>query len=184
MPTPSATTPADPAAEPIPAAALETWRLFLRGHALMARLLEAELLLLHRLPLPEYDVLVQLNLAPEGRLRMAQLADRVVLSRSGLTRLVERLERAGLVERASCPSDARGAYAVLTASGRERLDRAAPDHMRGIRQHFVEPLATTDLHALGRALAVLVAAAEQGRPPAARAVLGGTGAGEAPAPGQ
>ncbi len=179
MPTP----PAAPTAEPIPEAALETWRLFLRGHALIARLLEAELLQLHRLPLPEYDVLVQLRAAPGGRLRMAQLADQVVLSRSGLTRLVERMERVGLVERASCPSDARGAYAVLTAAGRARLERAAPDHLRGVRQRFVEPLPDRDLQALRHALTALVAAAEQGRGPGGGAPASAAGEGGAPAPG-
>src|SRR5687767_11095724 len=96
------------------------------------RQLEAELLAEHQLPLAWYDVLVQLAHAPGRRLRMAELAERVLLSRSGLTRLVDRLVREGLVVRDSCSSDGRGVNAVLTEHGLTRLRAAAPTHLRGI----------------------------------------------------
>ncbi|MDP9496424.1 MAG: MarR family transcriptional regulator, partial [Actinomycetota bacterium] len=93
---------------------MAAWRTFLRAHAVLVRRLEAELVAEHDLPLASYDVLVQLSEAPQQRLRMTELADRVLLSRSGLTRLVDRLVRDGLVERQACSEDARGMLAVLT----------------------------------------------------------------------
>jgi DNA-binding MarR family transcriptional regulator len=114
---------------------LGAWRSFLRAHAQITRKLEAELVAEHDLPLPSYDVLLQLAESPGRRLRMTELADRVLLSRSGLTRLVDRLEREGLVERAACPGDARGTHAVLTDAGLTRLRQAAPTHLRGIAEH-------------------------------------------------
>jgi DNA-binding MarR family transcriptional regulator len=121
-------------------AALAAWKSFLRAHAVLIRALERELLAVRGLPLAEYDVLVQLAEVPEGRLRMAQLADRVLLSRSGLTRLVERMEASGLVRREVCPSDARGSFATLTEEGRRRLVSSAEVHMRSLREHFAGPL--------------------------------------------
>ncbi len=114
---------------------LRAWKAFLRAHAVLTRLLEGELEREHDLPLASYDVLVQLSEAPAG-LRMSELAGAVLLSRSGLTRLVDRLEREGLVERRSCPSDARGTLAVLTGAGTDRLRTAAPAHLRGVAEHF------------------------------------------------
>lgn len=133
-------------------AALAAWQALLRTHATLTRAMERELLAAESLPLGEYDVLVQLQAAPDGRLRMAQLADLVLLSRSGLTRLVERMEAAGLVRREICPSDARGAFAVLTAKGAQRLARASATHLRSIQEHFAEPL---DSEQLGRLQEVL-----------------------------
>lgn len=124
---------------------------------MIARALERELIEAHRLPLAEYDVLVQLNDAEGGALRMAQLADRVLLSRSGLTRLVERLEHSGLVRREVCPSDARGYFAVLTDLGRERLLEAAPSHLRSVRTHFSSPLTADQIESLSAALEQLLA---------------------------
>ena len=112
------------------------WRAFLRAHATLVRRLEGELVAEHDLPLPSYDVLVQLSEAPDRRLRMTELAERVLLSRSGLTRLVDRLVRDGLVERQACPDDARGTLAVLTHSGLERLRTAWPTHLRGVAAHL------------------------------------------------
>ncbi|HEU0103072.1 MAG TPA: MarR family transcriptional regulator [Mycobacteriales bacterium] len=111
------------------------WRTFLRAHATLLRRLEGELSREHDLPLASYDVLVQLSEAPAGGLRMTELAERVLLSRSGLTRLVDRLVRDGLVERHPCPDDARGTVAVLTAAGGERLRSAWPTHLRGVAEH-------------------------------------------------
>lgn len=124
------------------------WRTFLRAHAAVMRALEADLLANHDLSLASYDVLVQLAEAPEGRLRMSELAEAVLLSRSGLTRLVDRLERDGLVLRASCPSDARGTFAVLTDAGRRRLTDAAPGHLAAVRSCVTDRLEVSELGSL------------------------------------
>ncbi len=137
---------------------LASWRLFLRAHAHLTRVLETELLDEQGLPLPSYDVLLQLAEAPGRRLRMTQLADRVLLSRSGLTRLVDRLERDGLVERAACPGDARGTHAVLTEAGLARLRRAAPTHLRGVAAHVTDVLSDDELDELGRLMTKLLEA--------------------------
>lgn len=142
----------DPRTRPS-AAELAVWRHFLRAHALVVRALEAELLAEQDLPLSWYDVLVQLAEAPERRLRMTDLADRVLLSRSGLTRLVDRLAAAGLVRRVRAEDDARGTYTVLTPEGLSRLRQAAPVHLRGIAQHMTGRLDPGELQALGAALA-------------------------------
>ena len=116
---------------------LTAWRNFLQAHAVLVRRLEADLLAEHQLPLASYDVLVQLVEAPDRRLRMTELAQRVLISRSGLTRLVDRLEREGLVRREACDDDARGLFAVLTEAGYQRLRRAAPTHLRGVASYAI-----------------------------------------------
>jgi len=103
------------------------------------RRLDAELVAEHGLPLVHYDVLVQLAEAGGAR-RMSDLANAVLLSRSGLTRLVDQLERQGLVSRRRSAADARGIEAVLTGAGRDRLRAAAPTHLRGVRRLFLDPL--------------------------------------------
>ena len=135
---------------------LAAWRTFLRAHAQVTRRLEAELLSEHDLSLPMYDVLVQLSEAPDRRLRMTELAERVLLSRSGLTRLVDRLERDGLVHRQACPSDARGTHAVLSDAGLERLRAAWPTHLRGVSHHVTSRLDRTQLAVLADLLGRLV----------------------------
>lgn len=139
-------------------ATLSAWQAFLRAHARLTRLMERELVDGQGLPLGEYDVLVQLQAAPEGRLRMSQLAVQVLLSRSGLTRLVERMEAAGMVQREVCPSDARGAFAVITDGGRQRLARASVTHLRSVQRHFAEPLDSVQVGRLQEALDLLLAA--------------------------
>ncbi|MGH7610702.1 MAG: MarR family winged helix-turn-helix transcriptional regulator [Candidatus Dormibacteria bacterium] len=131
---------------------LAAWRAFLRAHSVITRALERELVQSHGLPLAEYDVLVQLQEAPGGALRMAELADRVLLSRSGLTRLVERLEHQGLVRRQVCSADARGAFAVITDSGQQRLQEAAPSHLASVHEHFARALSPTQMTDLQQAL--------------------------------
>jgi DNA-binding MarR family transcriptional regulator len=135
---------------------LSAWRTFLRAHATITRRLEAELVAEHELPLPSYDVLVQLSEAPERRLRMTELADRVLLSRSGLTRLADRLERDGLISRQACPSDARGTLAVLTDAGLARLQAAWPTHRRGVAEHVTGRLSKEEVSELNRLLGKLV----------------------------
>jgi DNA-binding MarR family transcriptional regulator len=140
----TASTPADPR--------LRAWRSFLEAHARVSRRLDDEMRAEHGLSLAEYDALVQLEDAPGRRLRMNQLADRVVLSRSGVTRLIDRLVDDGLVCRAQCTSDARGAEAVLTPAGLARLRAAAGTHLRGVDEHFLSVVAGDDLDTVGRAL--------------------------------
>jgi DNA-binding MarR family transcriptional regulator len=135
---------------------LAAWRTFLRAHAHVTRRLEADLLAEQDLPLAWYDVLVQLVEAPEHRLRMTELADRVLLSRSGLTRLVDRMERDGLVRREACDSDARGLFTVLTSEGYERLRQASRTHLRGIHEYVVSRLAPDELARLGDLLSKLL----------------------------
>lgn len=131
-------------------AELASWRSFLRAHAGITKLLESELEIEQRLSLAAYDVLVQLSEAPEHRLRMTELADAVLLSRSGVTRLVGRLETVGLVARAKVAADGRGVTAQLTDAGYERLRIAATTHLRGILRHFADRLETDDLADLER----------------------------------
>ncbi len=131
---------------------LAVWRKFLRVQSQTLPRLEADLLAEQDLALASYDVLVQLVEAPEHRLRMTDLADRVLLSRSGLTRLVDRLVREGLVVREACASDARGMFAVLSEAGYDRLRRASVTHLRGISTHVVDRLTPQELERLGQIL--------------------------------
>ena len=141
---------------PLNSSELGAWRTFLLAHATVVRRLEAELVLEHDLALASYDVLVQLSEAPDQRLRMTELADRVLLSRSGLTRLVDRLERDGLIAREACPSDARGTLAVLTEAGLTRLRAAWPTHLRGVVEHVTSRLSPLEVEQLATILGRLV----------------------------
>ena len=134
---------------------LEAWRLFLEAHASLMRALERELMDERQLPLTWYDVLVQLEEAG-GSLRMHELADRLLLSRSATTRFVERVEKRDLVERRACPEDRRGTHVVLTDDGREALRSAAPVHLAGVEEHFAERLTRSDTTALINAMKKLV----------------------------
>jgi DNA-binding MarR family transcriptional regulator len=145
---------------------LVAWRNFLQAHAVLVRRLEADLLAEHQLPLASYDVLVQLVEAPERRLRMTELAQRVLISRSGLTRLVDRLEREGLVRREACDDDARGLFAVLTEDGFQRLRRASPTHLRGVARYAMDRLDDAQVAALAEICALLLDSG--GMVPAAR----------------
>jgi DNA-binding MarR family transcriptional regulator len=136
--------------------AMAAWGVFLRAHATLVDLLERELQGDQGLPLTWFDVLAQLASAPDGRLRMQELAVAIVLSKSGLTRLVDRLESAGLVERVTCPSDRRGTFAVLTVAGRQALTRAQPVVHQAIEQHFAAQLGPAEINTLGTALTRVV----------------------------
>jgi DNA-binding MarR family transcriptional regulator len=127
---------------------LAAWRGFLRVHAALVRELDAELVAEHGLPLVSYEVLLYLDVAPGGALRMSDLAESVLLSRSGITRLVDRLVADGLVERARCPEDRRGQLAVITLAGRERLHGARPTHLDGIRRRFLDRFSDGELEQL------------------------------------
>ena len=131
---------------------MAAWEDLLRTVSALIRTFERELQESQGLPLTWYDVLVQLHEAPEGRLRMQALADSVVLSRSGLTRLIDRMEKAGLVRREHSTEDRRGSYAILTQEGQRVFGQARPVHHRGIREHFTRHLDDADLQALRTAL--------------------------------
>ncbi len=130
---------------------LAAWRGFVRTHAELFKALDAELDAAHDLPLTTYEVLVALYHAPGRKLRMAELAEHAFLSRSGVTRLVDRLERDGLLRRDKCSSDARGCYALLTDDGADLLRSARPTHLDGVRRRFLSKLGDEDLRALARA---------------------------------
>jgi DNA-binding MarR family transcriptional regulator len=119
---------------------LTAWRIFLTAHAVVIDDIERELAAAGKVPLTSYDVLLALSQAPERRLRMSELAREVVLSRSGLTRLVDRLEAEGLLTRERVATDRRGAFAVLTDDGFEALRTAWPVYARGIIAHFADLL--------------------------------------------
>jgi DNA-binding MarR family transcriptional regulator len=116
------------------------WSLFLRTYAAVVRRLDQELVQATGLPLSWYDVLLELNAVPGRRLRMRELGDRVVLSRSRVSRVVDELAAKGLVEREPDPADGRGAYAVLTDAGRGALRSSAPVYLAGIDEHFARHL--------------------------------------------
>ncbi|HYV16479.1 MAG TPA: MarR family transcriptional regulator [Conexibacter sp.] len=127
----------------------DAWRGLLRVHACVLKALDAELEAAHGLPLTSYEVLIHLSEAPEYRMRMCDLADSVSLSRSGMSRLVDRLERDGLIVRCACAHDARGAFACLTETGLARVEEARPTHVAGIRRRFLAQFDGDELGQLG-----------------------------------
>jgi DNA-binding MarR family transcriptional regulator len=136
---------------------LAVWRQFLEVHAVVVGALEAELDEARGLPLAWYDVLVALHEAPGRRLRMQELARRALFSRSGLTRLVDRMVAAEYVTRERCEDDRRGTFAVLSPAGAACLRGASGVHLRGVRAHFDRHLDGRDVAALGDALAKVLA---------------------------
>ena len=134
---------------------LAPWRAFLLAHARVSRRLDEELRLEHDLSIAEYDTLLTLALAPGRRMRMGPLAERVILSKSGATRLVDRLASDQLVERSTCLADARGAEAVLTERGLARLRQASPTHLRGISEHFLSVLEEPDREVIERCMSAV-----------------------------
>src|SRR5262245_52931419 len=158
---------------------LASWRAFLRAYHQVARRLDEDLRAEHDLSLQEYAALLQLAEAPERRLRMGRLADGVLLSRSGVTRLVDRLVDDGLVDRLACPSDARGPEAILTETGLKRLRAAGPTHLRGIQAYFLAAFRGDELAALERTMDD-VACGRIGHGGHHAACAGGTGKGAEP----
>jgi DNA-binding MarR family transcriptional regulator len=130
---------------------LAAWRGFLRVHAALVRELDRELEMEHGLPLSHYEVLLYLHNAPGHRMRMSELASSVLLSQSGITRLVDRLERDGLVVREACPEDRRGLNARITEAGQRRLADARPTHRAGVHARFLSHFDEDELRALGEA---------------------------------
>lgn len=127
---------------------LESWRTFLKTHAKIITLIEQDLASEKRVPLSTYDVLIALYEAPEKRLRINEIGKSVVLSRSGLTRLVDRLERENLIIRERSETDRRGAFAVLTRDGQRELLKAWPVYAKGIQEHFVSKVTNEELELL------------------------------------
>ena len=130
---------------------LRAWRGMLRAQAALAKSLDAQLEAEHGLQLSSYEVLMYLADAENERMRMCDLASSILLSRSGLTRLVDRLQREGLLERVACSDDARGAFAKLTPAGRERLRAARATHLAGVRALFLDLFTPDELDRLGDA---------------------------------
>lgn len=130
---------------------LAAWKGMLRTHRDLVATLDTQLERDHSLPLSSYEVLMVLADSKDGRARMGELADELLLSRSGLTRLVDRLVRQGWVERAPCEDDARGLFASITPSGRKKLAEARPAHLDGVRTGFLSRLSDAELQALSRA---------------------------------
>lgn len=141
--------------EPLTDQQFEAWKAFLWAQTAVLRVLDAELEAEQGMPLTYFDVLIQLWRAG-GRLRMSDLADAVLLSRSGITRLVDRMGRDGLVRREPCPTDRRALYAVLTSEGKKALRKALPVHLRGIAEHFGRHLSDPEAKTLSTALGRLV----------------------------
>jgi DNA-binding MarR family transcriptional regulator len=135
----------------------EAWHGFLQAHAEIQLELERELHAAHHLSFSDYFALLALDRAPKGSLRMNDLARPVRLTRSGLTRLVERLERDGLIERAPCPEDARGTEARITESGRTLLRAASQTHLAGVRRRFLARFSPAELATLAEQLRRLTA---------------------------
>jgi len=141
---------------------LQAWRAFLFAQSTVMPALDAEMQSEVGLTLAEFDALAQLSFARQRRLRMSELAERVLLSRSGVTRMVDRLERAGHVRREPCAPDGRGFYATLTEQGLQRVRQAMPAHLAAVDAHFMEHIAARDDAALVRALGAVAKA--NGRP--------------------
>jgi DNA-binding MarR family transcriptional regulator len=126
------------------------WRAYLVGTTLLTERLDRDLREKHDLSLPEYEVLVRLSETPDGRLRMAELADSLSHSRSRVTHTVARMEVEGLIIRTSCPSDRRGVIAEMTDKGFDVLRKAAHTHVTGVREYLVDTAGSADFAAVGR----------------------------------
>jgi DNA-binding MarR family transcriptional regulator len=155
-----------PEIEPLTPEEEAAWRALGRAILVIPRVLDADLLEADGLNVTEYSVLFNLSEAPDRSLRMTELANYVSITVSGLTRVVERLQRQGLVDRVRAESDGRGQVAVLTPAGFARLEQAWPTHLASVRRHVMDHLAGIDLVAFAEAIGS-VASADMG-PPARR----------------
>jgi DNA-binding MarR family transcriptional regulator len=138
------------------------WRGFLTGHAAVIRRIERDLAAAGAIPLTWYDVLIELYEAPGRRMRLHELADAVVLSRSGLTRLIDRLEQAGLLTREMARTDRRGAFAVLTEAGVAAMKQAWPIYAQGIADSFARHITESESVIMASAFERIVAATRGG----------------------
>jgi DNA-binding MarR family transcriptional regulator len=142
---------------------LEVWRRYLRTHAAITKQLDAEMIRDHEISLSEFEVLLLLSRAPGGQMRLIRLAEQALVTRSGMTRLITRLEDRGFVERVRCPSDRRGYNAQLTEAGAGLLEQARSTHLAGVDRLFVAPLGD-ELASLGASLERLPESPEE-QPP-------------------
>lgn len=133
-------------------AALDAWRSYLQSHATIVRVLDAELLAGHGLTTRDYEVLLYLSQAEGRHLPMSALAERTMLTRSGITRLVDGLVRSGWIERVACPNDARVSYAQLTDRGYEKLREAGCAHVASVRRLFLESFSPEEIEQLAALL--------------------------------
>ena len=140
---------------PAPPQQLEAWVAFLRSHAAITRELSANLQREHNLTLSDYEVLLHLAHSDEGMMRRVDLAQRVLLTASGITRLLDGLERSGYVEKATCETDARVSYAKLTDDGRRKLRHAAVTHLADIDEFFTSRYSESELVTLADLLSRL-----------------------------
>jgi DNA-binding MarR family transcriptional regulator len=143
-------------------AALDAWRSYLQSHASIVRELDAELVAVHGMTTRDYEVLLYLAQAPERRLPMSVLATSTMLTRSGITRLVDGLVAAGLIERVGCESDARVSYAMLTDLGYGKLRDAGYTHIAGIKRLFLEHFKPEEVEQLAALLSRLPGAQKEG----------------------
>jgi len=143
-------------------AALEAWRSYLQSHASIVRVLDAELVAEHGMTTRDYEVLLYLAQAPDRKLPMSALAESTMLTRSGITRLVDGLVASGLIERVACPKDARVSYAQLTEPGYEQLRSAGCSHVRSIQRLFLEHFSPEELEQLAALLSRLPGAHPDG----------------------
>jgi DNA-binding MarR family transcriptional regulator len=129
----------------------ESWRAWLAASVLLQDRLNRDLQEQHGLTIADYEILVRLSESPDRRMRMSDLATTTLSSRSRLSHQVDRMVKAGLVERQACEADRRGAFAVLTPLGWDTLVSAAPDHVESVRTHLLDPLTAKEFAALGAA---------------------------------
>jgi DNA-binding MarR family transcriptional regulator len=129
----------------------ESWRAWLSASLLLNDRLSRELQEQHGLTIADYEILVRLSEIPDRRMRMSDLADATLSSRSRLSHQIDRMENVGLVERQVCDQDRRGSFAVMTDKGWTTLVAAAPDHVQSVRTHLVDLLSAKELTSLGSA---------------------------------
>lgn len=163
MSVPAESTPTTP--ELLNPQELAAWRGMLRTYTLVQRELESRLEARDGLQNSSYEVLMHLSDAPDGRMRLSDLASLAVLSRSGLTRMIDRLEREGQVVRERCPDDARGYFAVLTDEGRASVEAARVEYLRDVRELFLDRLSSHELDVLGGVWSRLLGSLEPGLEP-------------------
>lgn len=140
---------------------LQTWRMFITAHAKLIGEIDQRLREAHQIPLNWYDVLIELYEAADHRLRMSDLADRVLLTRSGLTRLVDKLEHEGLLRREIDPQDRRGFYAILTEAGIDAMRQAWPVYAEGISTLFVQHISREEAEVLSKVFSRLAAGIQE-----------------------
>jgi len=153
----------------------DIWRVMVAVHTRLVARMDAELISRHGISLRDYEVLVQLSEADEAKLRMAELAERLFVSPSGLTRRLDGLVRSGYVKRQVCLSDRRGMLAVLSTSGWEIMRQAAPTHLASVRRYVFDPLEGRQLYQLSETLRAMSGALEPDTRPRAANNQGSAG---------